>query len=146
MKLNLGSGSAKLDGFINIDINEANKPDVVCDILKGLPYETSSISEVTLFHTIEHIEKYKHKSLFIEIRRVLTPDGIFVVTYPEFSKIAQNWLDNKYGDRDFWEATIYGRQLFKEDYHVCAIDSDALRVAMKESGLRMVLMSFMSKN
>jgi SAM-dependent methyltransferase len=137
MKLNLGSGSNKIDGFVNIDINPANNPDVVCDILKGLPYETSSIDEIVLFHTIEHIEKFKHKGLFIEVRRVLKPDGLFVISYPEFSKCVQFWLDNKYGDRDFWEATVYGRQLFREDYHVCVIDSTDLRVRLKEAGLNM---------
>jgi len=138
LKLNLGSGSAKLDDFVNIDINEDNKPDLVHNILERLPYPDSSIDEIVLFHTIEHIEKWKHKNLFLEIRRLLKPDGLFCISYPEFSKIAQHWLDNKYGDRDFWEATIYGRQLFKEDYHVTAIDSTALRVKLKECGLQMI--------
>ena len=137
-KLNLGSGSNKIDGFINIDINEENKPDLVHDILTRLPYADSSCEEIVLFHTIEHIEKWKHKALFIEIRRLLVPTGLFILSYPEFSKICQFWLDNKYGDRDFWEATIYGRQLFKEDYHVAAIDSTDLRVRLKEAGLNML--------
>lgn len=138
MKLNLGSGSAKLNGFINVDINPENKPDLVHDILTPLPYGNSTVEEIVLFHTIEHIEKWKHKGLFLEIRRLLTPTGIFCISYPEFSKIAQFWLDNKYGDRDFWDATIYGRQLFKEDYHVCVIDSTDLRVRLKEAGLNMM--------
>ena len=104
MKLNLGSGSGKLDDFINVDINPDNKPDLVANILERLPYEDSSIEEICLFHTIEHIEKRKHPNLFLEIRRLLTPTGLFCISYPEFSKIAQFWLDNKYGDRDFWEA------------------------------------------
>lgn len=143
VKLNLGSGSNRIPEFINVDINPENNPDVVCDILKGLPYETSSVDEIVIFHTIEHIEKWKQKGLFLEVRRVLKPEGIFALSYPEFSRCLQNWLDNKYGDREFWEATIYGRQLFREDYHVAAMDSTDLRVRLQEAGLKMI--KFMSE-
>ena len=47
-------------------------------------------------------------------------------------RLPQFWLDNKYGDRDFWEATIYGRQLFPADFHVCAIDSTDFKSSIKK--------------
>ena len=69
-----GRAAIKIDGFINVDINPANEPDVVCDILQGLPYETSSVEEIVLFHTIELIFKSLDiKNLFLEIRTCTSP-------------------------------------------------------------------------
>lgn len=135
LKLNLGSGSNKIDGFINIDLNPDNKPDLVANILEPLPYNDGSIDEIVLFHTIEHIQKRLHRKLFREMYRLLSPDGKFILSYPEFSNIARNWLENKFGEKDFWEATIYGRQLFAGDFHVCAMDSLELKLVLAECGL-----------
>jgi len=139
MKLNLGCGSNKIDGFINIDVNEAFKPDLVHDfVLSPLPYEAGSAEEIVLFHTIEHIEKWKHPNLLSEIRRVLRDNGLFFVSFPEFSCILQNWLENKRGDRQFWEHTIYGRQSSKADYHVSAMDTDDFTEVLRTYGFKVL--------
>ena len=135
MKLNLGAGESKIEGYISIDVEGSCKPDVICDFTKdSLPYGDGLIEEVLLFHTIEHIQKRLHKSIFKEVWRVLKPGGRFVLSYPEFKEIAQRWLTNHKGNKEFWEATIYGRQLFPSDFHVCAMDSVAVRMALIESG------------
>lgn len=136
MKLNLGCGSNKIAGCINIDANPDVKPDQVLDFRERLPYDDSSVDEVYLFHTIEHIEKKYHVGLFKEIRRVLKSEGIFTLAYPEFKRILENWLTNKNDNRQFWEATIYGRQLYPADYHVSAMDSLELSEVLKVVGFK----------
>ena len=133
--LNLGCGTNKITGATNLDCEESVKPDIVHNFTQSpLPFDDQSFDKVVLFHTIEHIEKKFHKFIFLQINRVLAPDGHLIVSYPEFSKIVQNWLTNFQGKRDFWEATIYGRQLYKSDYHVCAIDSDELKELLEVCG------------
>jgi predicted SAM-dependent methyltransferase len=134
--LNLGCGQNKIPGTINIDVEEKVNPDVVGDFtkLKGLPYEDASVDTVYLFHVIEHIEEFKHASTLFEIWRVLKPRGTFYVSYPEFNKVAKNYLDNKEGRRDFWKATIYGRQLYKSDYHVALMDTHYFRYFLMQMG------------
>lgn len=134
MKLNLGCGSNKLEGAINVDMSDEVNPDMKFDIRQKFPLENKSVDEIYLFHTIEHIEKKYHNTLFIEINRVLKDQGILLISYPEFPKILQNWLDNKLGKRDFWEATIYGRQLYPSDYHVAAIDKTYITLKLVQFG------------
>lgn len=136
MKLNLGCGANKLEGYTNIDINASLQPDIVHDFTTALPFEDTSVDQVVMFHVIEHIEKQKHLSLLLNVRRVLKSDGILIISYPEFSKIAQNWLENRAGKREFWEATIYGRQSSPSDYHVCCMDSDEFIYLLKSAGYR----------
>lgn len=126
MKLNLGCGHVKIEGFVNIDVNPDVKPDLVGDITKSLPYANDSVSEIWLIHVIEHIQKKYHIPLYMEMNRILKKNGIIVMAYPEFVKCAMNYVTNKKGKRDFWEMTVYGRQNTPSDFHVSLMDSSLL--------------------
>lgn len=122
--LNLGCGLSKFEGMINVDSDSEVKPDIIHDITNiPLPFETSTISTVYLLHTIEHLTEEKQINVLMDIRRVLVPKGKVVISYPEFIHVAQNYIDNKNGERDFWKATLYGRQLSPTDYHVALMDT-----------------------
>lgn len=137
LRLNLGCGSNRIDDCINIDVEKGVNPDVVCDFLHDrLPYQDGEVDEVFLFHTIEHIQKKHHMRLFDEVYRVLKLDGKFYLSYPEFTKCAQNWIENKNGKREFWEATIFGRQAYASDYHVCIMDPHELKLKLWASGFK----------
>jgi predicted SAM-dependent methyltransferase len=135
MRLNLGCGSSKLKDYINVDKEHSCSPDLQLDFsTTRLPFPDDSQLEVLLFHTIEHIEKRKHRFIFEEIWRVLAPDCSVLVTFPEFSRCAQNYLSNYRGQKEFWEATIFGRQLYPSDYHVCAVDTDYIKDMLTKIG------------
>lgn len=140
MKLNLGCGSNKIEGCINIDVEETCKPDVIHDFTKApLPYETGTCDEVYFFHTIEHIRKPAHGFILQEISRVLKVDGRVFVSYPNFEVTSRYFLENYQGKREFWEATLFGRQLYPSDYHVCAITPSYLELMLGELGFEKCL-------
>ena len=76
MKINLGCGHRKIEGYVNIDAQERVNPDLVCDVLGGLPYEDNSIDEVRAFDFLEHIPLGKTIGVIEEIWRVLKPEGV----------------------------------------------------------------------
>ena len=134
-KLNLCCGDVKWEGFCNIDMNPDLEPDKVIDIrYSALPFDSSSINEVLFMHAIEHIEKRFHKDILYEINRVLKTGGKLVLAYPEFQKVIENWIKDYKGKRDFWEACVYGRQMHKGDYHVCAIDTEEFKEILFQLG------------
>jgi len=55
IKINIGAGGEQLSGFRTIDIDPTTKPDIVCDIEKGLPFQDNSVDEIRCSHTLEHI-------------------------------------------------------------------------------------------
>lgn len=57
MKLNLGCGKKKIDGFVNCDIDKSMNPDKIIDLSKKLPFKDNTIDEVFTSHTLEHIPK-----------------------------------------------------------------------------------------
>ena len=123
MTLNFGSGDNRLNNCINIDISKVTKPDIVCDVTGPLPFDSDTVDKIYFIHTIEHIHKSHHFEIFKEFNRVMKSNRNLVLAYPEFSKCATNWIENKKGMREFWEATIFGRQLWPSDAHVCAMNT-----------------------
>lgn len=127
LKLNVGCGTNKIQGFINIDTEESCKPDLIHNIMEDpLPFPDGSAEEIVFFHCIEHIRKCYHRAVLTEFARVLKPGGKLYISYPNFWECAQRWKQNTGGMKKFWEATLYGRQLYPTDYHVCAMDPDEL--------------------
>ncbi len=139
--LNLGCGKRKIPStdeneVINLDVEASVEPDIVANFIENIPFPDSEFDEVYLFHTIEHIQKKFHVSVFLEIRRVLKQGGILYLSYPEFSVICKYWLENFRGDREFWEKTVFGRQLYPSDHHVCAADSVEMTLLLESCGFK----------
>lgn len=135
VKLNLGCGSEKIEGYVNIDCEETCKPDLVHNFTAApLPYEDGSVGEIVMFHTVEHIRKVEHGFIFQECARVLKLHGSLLVSYPNFLICADYYRINYKGQREFWEKTIFGRQLYPSDYHVCAIIPSELELLLGQLG------------
>lgn len=134
-KLNYGCGERKIEEFINIDIEPSIKPDLVCDLRKdAFPFENESIDEIWCLHNIEHIEIHYWPHIFYEFNRVLKLDSTLVLAYPEFDICVKYFLENYRGMKHFWQATLYGRQLYLGDYHVTPVQSPVLSQHLNMSG------------
>jgi|SRR5215472_5687346 len=139
MKLNLGSGLSRFKGYVNVDSDRHCKPDLALDFVKReLPYADGSVEEILFFHCIEHIQKRYHHKVLAECSRVLKVGGELIITYPDFWECAQRWRKNMLGMRDFWEATLYGRQTSPQDFHVCAMNPDELKITLIECGFGLI--------
>ena len=137
--LNIGAGATKIKGVETLDVNPEFHTDHCFDIRTvgpNWPIEDESYDEVYLFHTIEHIEKSFHSHILGQIRRILKPNGIFILSFPEFEIIARNWVENERGMRSFWEANIYGLQRTNSDYHLCAMDAEETKDKLLAFGFK----------
>ena len=85
MKLNLGSGSRPLAGFINVDISsDMPNVDVVHDLnVIPWPFEENSADEVVMSHCLEHLED--RNLAMRELHRILKPEGVARITVPHFT-------------------------------------------------------------
>lgn len=140
LRLNLGSGDTKIDGYVNIDVNAALKPDLVHNfITEQLPYKDNTVDEIIFFHCIEHIRKIYHRRILAECWRVLKPKSRIIISYPEFTKCYKNWKTNYRGKKDFWEATMFGRQSHAADFHVCPMNTPDFQTMLLECGFTELL-------
>lgn len=77
MKLNLGSGYRKIDGYINVDNRQECNPDLIFDITDKFPFDDNSIDEIRAYDILEHIPILSTIPVMEEIFRVLKNDGLF---------------------------------------------------------------------
>lgn len=83
LKINIGCGYKKIEGFINIDKNSLCKPDIVADINKALPFNDNSISEVNMEYVLSYIVDIDN--LFKELYRVCQNGAKIVLMVPHYS-------------------------------------------------------------
>src|SRR5690606_6688266 len=55
LKLDLGCGHQKHQGYVGIDRMLLSGVDVVCDMNRGIPYADNSVSTVMASHVLEHV-------------------------------------------------------------------------------------------
>jgi ubiquinone/menaquinone biosynthesis C-methylase UbiE len=86
MKLNLGCGSSKLNGFINLDKN------IGWTWESGIPYKNETIEAITESHSIMYVNDKDWPFIFNEIKRVLIPGGIIRITEDATDNPESKWF------------------------------------------------------
>lgn len=82
MKINLGSGHKRYDGFLNVDSDPSTKPDFLVDLEKEkLPFKDSSVEEIKAYHILEHIGP-NFFTFLQEIYRVCKNNAVIDVIVP----------------------------------------------------------------
>lgn len=140
MKLNLGSGVVRIDGFINVDHDPRCNPDYVINIGKEpLPFEDNSVEEVVAHHILEHIGEGFFdlmKDLYrvcenSTVIRVIVPhprhDVFFgdlthvrPITVENMRPLSRKWCDTQEYIQDSWGGLAYQLgvdfEIFNYDY------------------------------
>ncbi|MGB0697512.1 MAG: class I SAM-dependent methyltransferase [Rhodospirillaceae bacterium] len=85
MKLNLGCGTLKKPGWVNVDLSPALDPDQVVDLEHTpWPWPDNSAEAVLLSHVLEHLGETPRAFLAImaELWRICAPDATVQVIVP----------------------------------------------------------------
>jgi predicted SAM-dependent methyltransferase len=92
IRLDIGCGDNKQDGFIGLDKRELDGIDIVHD-LEVFPYPLPDevCSVIVGSHIVEHIKPWLTIDLFNELWRIMQPDGKLVLATPYA------------GSRPFWQ-------------------------------------------
>lgn len=110
IKLDLGSGPNKKEGFIGVDKYKMKGVDVVCDLGKAKwPWKDNTVDEVNCTHFLEHLTnfngKWERTHFFNELYRVMKKGAVATIAIP-------HWCSQRYyGDpthcEPFSEMAIY---------------------------------------
>jgi len=150
MKLNIGSGEKKKEGYINIDISSKCNPDYVWDIT-NIPYPkewATNVERIEVDNLVEHLPRER----FIEIMNywhdILMTGGVLWIKAPAIARdITFEQLDAVFGDpthtnplteRTFTYWDLNDRmnrwQLFGKDYGI----KPFIKVLQKNTGIMMI--------
>lgn len=82
MKINIGAGDVRIEGFVNCDYDANSNPDYVFDLEKDTyPFEDNTVDTVVAHHVFEHLgEGYFH--CLKELYRICKHGAIIDVRVP----------------------------------------------------------------
>lgn len=102
MKLNLGCGDKKREGYVNVD--NCGESDFTQDLsVFPWPWVDGSVDEVFSEHFLEHV--YDYEKTILEIHRVLKPGGLLWFKVPHFRAPMAIWHLHK------WQFSTYTPEL-----------------------------------
>ena len=104
MRLNLGSGNNRIDGFISVDLYD-DEADVKADICE-LPFDNNSVDEIVCYQVVEHVPYNKSRAMFEEMARVLKPGGTALIETPDIDVVCRKILEE--GLLDKWIYNLVG--------------------------------------
>lgn len=79
-RLHIGSGKARLEGWVNVDIQPLPGVDVVADVTQGLLFKNAEA--VFAEHFLEHLAIEDALKFLLEVHRVLGPGGWLRLSTP----------------------------------------------------------------
>ena len=92
MRVNLGCGQYKADGWVNVDCHPGVQPDVVAE-LGRLPFDDGEVDQVYAGHVFEHVAWERLPMVLLEVARVLKSDGTLMVVGPDLDRAVEGWPD-----------------------------------------------------
>lgn len=96
LKLHLGSGTIRLDGWLNIDL-ETPQANLHLDITRGLPFAAGAARLIYHEHVMEHLTVEQGAAGLRDWFRLLEPGGVLRVATPDLQYVigryGGNWKD-----------------------------------------------------
>lgn len=85
LKIILGGGRQKRDGWLNLDIIAHPEVDIVCDLNKGIPLHDDTVIEMQARHVLEHLESISF--ITEEMWRVSKSNARIIIKTPYYASI-----------------------------------------------------------
>lgn len=109
IKLNLGCGDRRIDGYFNIDIGNS-KADLVWDVRK-IPLDDNKVDEIVAIHLIEHFPIQEVPNIVREWKRVLKPNGKLVLEFPDVQALFKAFETSDEAGRKHIIDCVYGAHM-----------------------------------
>ncbi len=111
IKLNIGCGNDKKEGYINIDTIQTGIADIICEAWQLIKFQDNSVDEVFSSHMIEHLTEPNISLTLKEWHRVLKTDGKLIIRCPNFPLYIKEYLYSQESYRNDWGLrNIFGWQ------------------------------------
>ncbi len=104
VKVNLGSGSRRIPGWLSVDLLGMGS-ELPWNLRHGLPFPPGGVHAVFLEHVLEHFLAKEAMAILAHVHDVLAPNGVVRVGVPDFGRYMASYA----GDGSFVERNRPGR-------------------------------------
>lgn len=155
-RIHLGSGPVHLEGWINVDLDPATRPDLVADLGRAFPFRDQCASYIHAEGVMCQLSLERGYAFLQECRRLLVPGGRLRLLTPDLARFVRAYLDDyDSGGRALVDLWYHGTGLplrtdtacevlnvGLRDYHGFMYDDRMLPVMARECGFEPVQVDF----
>ena len=143
LKLNLGCGRNRQDGYLNVDIRALPNIDLVASPQQCARLFPDHCDEVYISHVLEH-QGHPGKAMreneesvlgFLgQMHKLLKPGGRLRVAVPDFGALARLYVQGEFPLYPRLVGRLCGEQDYPENLHKCLFDKAFLTFCLEHSG------------
>ncbi len=144
LRLNLGSGLAPLDGYVNIDVQQLPEVEVVAPVTDLSIFPDGCAAEVRMDAVYEHLYHFERPRALAEWYRVLEPGGALHLNWiPDFELTLELYRQRPPGLTGEWFDLKHARNLISGLYteidvpemlHKDLFTKDSVRAELERAG------------
>ena len=132
IKLHLGCGNIRIDGFINIDVNYLPNVDVVDNVIHLRKFEKNSVDLIYTSNVLEHLGRWEYKPALQRWYELLKRGGILRICVPDFQAICEYYMETK--DLESLYPALYAGQDNPQNFHYWCWDFKTLKKDLESVG------------
>lgn len=131
MKLDIGCGTQKLEGYTGVDAFV--ETDIKAQMWE-IPLADGSVEEIYSSHALEHVEMKMVQPTLKEWLRLLNPGGTLLLQVPNLDYCAKFWLTHKPEEHLWAESIMFGNQAHEGEFHKCGFTAMGLQGDLQQCG------------
>ena len=132
LKLHIGCGSKRIEGFVNIDCRYLPTVDEIQNAELLRSYKPNTVDLIYASHILEHFGRWRYKQVLQRWYEILKPGGVLRLAVPDFQSVCHHYNTNK--DLSILMGLLYGGQDYEENFHYVTFDFHTLSKTLKEIG------------
>jgi predicted SAM-dependent methyltransferase len=137
-KLNLGCGWDHREGYLNVDLHDFHKPDLVADVTKLDMLPSNFYGEVIAQDVLEHLPRQSTVDVLREWSRLLRVGGKLQLRVPSVIDLAELMRlpeNQTISQQELFVQCLFGTQAYTEDCHYTTFTEPLLRHYLGEAGM-----------
>lgn len=148
LKLHVGCGTVKLDGYVNIDLRQVKGVTDIIASCDNLPYAENTVDEIISYHLIEHFDEPEAKKVMSHWYSLLKDEGQCVIETPNVIEMARKMISVYETEELVRPGYIYGchdktgRETIVNDNHKWGYTQQSLRKYLLDIGFKYVSTSY----
>ncbi len=134
IKLHLGCGKIRIDGFINIDVSNYPSVDMVDDVKHLTAFKENTVDLIYACMVLEHLGRWEYMPTLKRWYALLKNNGILRITVPDFEAICEYYTETK--DLASLYPALYAGQDNPLNYHYWCWDFKTLKQDLESVGFK----------
>lgn len=138
LKANLGCGFDIREGYLNVDLHDWHKPDLIADVTNLDMLPDGHFNEILAQDILEHLERHKTVPTLKEWARIMRPGGVIHIRVPSLLDLFSMLSSPERRSLEESEKVIHlihGTQAYTGDYHLAGFTPVVLEAYLKQAGL-----------